>query len=238
MKLPDLHWLPAQGAAELLFLLCHGDGAAPQQMASLAEALRRQYPQAAVLALQGPQALPSEAVHGFRWFDEADPVAGLAAALPGFVAGIRAWAAHFGLDWPCVAMAGFSQGGTLALHAVMTEPQLVGRVLSFGAAPLHRPQGAPKDVCLHLFHGLKDDEVNPAHVVDAAQAWVELEADVTADLLPGIGHELHPELIERAMHQLRTFIPARLWREATQTALAMEQADAQALNSARGAPLH
>ena len=41
-----------------------------------------------------------------------------------------------------------------------------------------------------------------------------LGADITADVLPHVGHELHPALIERAMEQLRTFIPARLWREA------------------------
>ena len=51
-------------------------------------------------------------------------------------------------------------------------------------------------------------------MVDAAQALVDLGADVTADLLPHIDHSLHPALIEKAMEQLRTFIPARLWRDA------------------------
>jgi len=37
---------------------------------------------------------------------------------------------------------------------------------------------------------------------------------VTADLLPHLDHGLHPALIAKAMEQLRTFIPARLWREA------------------------
>ena len=34
------------------------------------------------------------------------------------------------------------------------------------------------------------------------------------DLLPHLDHGLHPALIAKAMEQLRTFIPARLWREA------------------------
>ena len=49
---------------------------------------------------------------------------------------------------------------------------------------------APEGVSLHLLHGLLDEAVSYRHVVDAAQAWVELGADVTADVLPGVGHEL------------------------------------------------
>jgi len=227
--------LPAAGAPELLFLLFHGAGADGAQMRPLADALRAAYPQAAVLLLEAPEALPSEAVRGFRWFDEdaADRPAAAAAALPGFIAEVRRWAQHFGLDWPRVALAGFSQGGLMALEAVQAEEKLAGRVLAFGAAPLARPVAAPEEVCLHLFQGLLDDEVSYRHVVDAAQAWVELGADVTADVLPGVGHQLDARLIERAIHQLRSFIPARLWREAVITAAEMEEADREALSKGR-----
>ena len=234
MTLPALHHLPAEGDTTLLFVLCHGDGATPAQMAPLAEALVAAFPQAAVLLPEGPLPLASDVVAGQRWFDAEQGLEGLNAALPAFVAQVRAWAQHFGLDWPRVALCGFSQGGTLALHAVMTEPQLAGRVLSFGAAPLHRPQHAPEGVSLHLLHGLADTEVPPQHVVDAARTWVDLEADITADVLPKVGHTLDPQLIERGLHQLRTFIPARLWREATLQALEMERADQAALAAAQG----
>jgi phospholipase/carboxylesterase len=234
MTLPALHHLPAEGDTTLLFVLCHGDGATPAQMAPLADALVAAFPQAAVLLPEGPLPLASEVVAGQRWFDAEQGLEGLNATLPAFVAQVRAWAQHFGLDWPRVALAGFSQGGTLALHAVMTEPQLAGRVLSFGAAPLHRPQHAPEGVSLHLLHGLADTEVPAQHVVDAARTWVDLEADITADVLPKVGHTLDPQLIERGLHQLRTFIPARLWREATLQALEMERADQAALAAAQG----
>lgn len=220
---------PAQGAAELLFILLHGGGSTPEQMQPLAEALREQYPQAAIALWQAPTALPSEALRGFVWYEEADAVAGVAAALPAFVARVRALAEALQLDWPRVALAGFSQGGLLALEAVQTEEKLAGRVLAFGAAPLARPVMAPEGVCLHLLHGLQDEAVPYRHVVDAAQAWVELGADITADVLPGVAHELDAKLIAKAMHQLRTFIPARLWREAVQTAAEMEDADREAL---------
>lgn len=221
---------PAQGVPELLFVLLHGGGATPEQMQPLADALRAQYPQAALALLAGSQPLPSAAVAGFHWYDEADPVRSVAAVLPELIARVRALAESLQLDWPRVALAGFSQGGLLALEAVQAEAQLAGRVLSFGAAPLARPVAAPEGVCLHLLHGLQDELVPYRHVVDAAQTWVDLGADVTADVLPGVGHQLHPRLIERAMEQLRTFIPSRLWREAVSSAADMEQADRDALS--------
>ena len=153
--------------------------------------------------------------------------------MPGFIAEVQAWAQRFGLDWPRVALAGFSQGGLMALEAVQAQEKLAGRVLAFGAAPLARPVMAPEEVSLHLLHGLLDEEVSYRHVVDAAQAWVELGADVTADVLPGVGHQMDARLIERALHQLRTFIPARLWREAVVTAAEMDQADRDALSKGR-----
>lgn len=228
--------LPTQGQPDLLFLLLHGAGADGQQMAALAHALHREYPQAAVVALDAPQPLPSQAVAGWRWFDDTtrDSTEALRAALPGFVERVKAWGAHFDLPWPRVALAGFSQGGQLALEAVLAEPRLAGRVLAFGAAPQARPQAAPEGVCLHLLHGLADPEVPKQSVLDAANTWVGLGADITADLLPGVGHELHERLIERGIHQLRHFIPARLWREAVQQAAEMDAADRELM--ARGKP--
>jgi phospholipase/carboxylesterase len=37
-------------------------------------------------------------------------------------------------------------------------------------------------------------------------------------VLPDLGHELHAELIARAMEQLRTFVPARVWKAAMEAA--------------------
>lgn len=220
---------PSEGAVELLFILLHGGGADASQMLPLADALREQYPQAAVALWQAPHALPSEALRGFRWYDEDRPVDSVAELLPSFIAAVRQLAAELALDWPRVALAGFSQGGLLALEAVQVEEKLAGRVLAFGAAPLARPVMAPEGVCLHLLHGLQDDVVPFRHVVDAAQTWVELSADITADVLPDVGHSLDARLIDKAMHQLRTFIPARLWREAVYSAAEMDEADREAL---------
>ena len=215
--------LPLQGKTELLFLLFHGVGGQASNMAPLATALREQYPQAAVVSLNGPDAFDgmpaASGTGGFQWFSvngitDVNRGHRVDAAMPDFIARIRAWAAHFELDWPMVALAGFSQGAIMALEAVQAEPNLVGRVIAVGSRYAYVPQHAPQGVCIHLLHGTADAVLPYRLAVDAANALIAEGADVTADVLPGIGHELHPKLVDKAMEQLRTFIPARLWREA------------------------
>jgi phospholipase/carboxylesterase len=218
---PALALLPDSEAPQLLFLLFHGVGGSAAQMRPLAAALRAQYPQAAVLSVDAPQ--PFDGAPGsagaYQWFSvqgisEQNRLARVQAALPGFIAGVRQWAAHFELPWERVALGGFSQGAIMALEAVQAEPQLAGRVLAFSGRYASMPEHAPQAVSLHLLHGMADAVLPYQPVVEAAQTLVQLGADVTADIKPGIGHELHPELIAKAMEQLRTFVPARLWREA------------------------
>ena len=216
--------LPAQGQKpQLLFVLLHGVGMEAAQMAPLDAALRAQYPQAAVVSLNAPHGFDRGEGRGFQWFsstdiDDDNRAARVAAALPPLVARVRAWAAHFELDWPLVALAGFSQGGIVALEAVQSEPQLAGRVIAIGGRYATLPEAAPDQVSVHLLHGMKDEVLPYRLVVDAAKQLMALGADVTADVLPGIGHELHPQLVDKAMEQLRTFVPARVWREAMKAA--------------------
>ncbi|MCX2864044.1 esterase [Paucibacter sp. PLA-PC-4] len=218
---PTLMLLPDGQAPQLLFLLFHGLGRDGSQMAPLAQALRAQYPQAAVLSIDAPERFDGAAdgETGYQWFslqriDDASRIERVAAALPSFIASVRHWAAHFELPWERVALGGFSQGAIMALEAVQVEPRLAGRVLAFGGRYARLPQHVPEEVSLHLLHGMADERMPYRDIVQAAQILVQLGADVTADVKPGIGHELHPELIAKAMEQLRTFVPARLWREA------------------------
>ncbi|MDI4634859.1 esterase [Pelomonas sp. V22] len=217
--------LPAEGKPDLLFLLLHGAGADAAQMRPLAQALHTQYPQAAVLSLNGPE--PYDAIpgggSGWQWYslvgaNDDNHAARVDAALPDFIATVRSWAAQFELPWQRVALAGFSQGAVLALEAVQVEVALVGRVLAFSGGYATMPGHAPAQVSVHLLHGLQDGVLPSQDQVTAAQRLVQLGADVTADILPGIGHELHDELIERALEQLQSFVPAHVWREAMQAA--------------------
>jgi phospholipase/carboxylesterase len=48
--------------------------------------------------------------------------------------------------------------------------------------------------------------------------------DVTADVVPDVGHELHPALIDKAIEQLRTFLPKKVWRQAMSEAPVLPRA--------------
>ncbi len=202
-------------APDLLFALLPDSGIAPDgpdTLAALAAALQGQYPRAVTLNLHPPL---RDAEGRCRWWpDDSPSPEGVTAALPHLIERLRQEARRLDLPWQRVALAGVGDGALLALEAVQAEAQLVGRVLAFAGGYLARPEVAPQDVCVHLFHGLEDRRFAYRHVVDAAQALVDLGADVTADLLPHLDHGLHPALIAKAMEQLRTFIPSRLWREA------------------------
>jgi len=205
----------AASTPDLLFALLPDSGLAPDgpdTLAPLAAALQAQYPNAVTLTLHAPL---RDAEGRCRWWLEAEPSPdGVAAALPHLIDRLRHEAAKLDLPWQRVALAGLGDGALLALEALQAEPELAGRVLAFAGGYLSRPEHAPQDVCVHLLHGLADERYPYRNVVDAAQSLVDLGADVTADLLPHLDHGLHPALIAKAMEQLRTFIPARLWREA------------------------
>ncbi|MFG6464423.1 esterase [Roseateles sp. DXS20W] len=202
-------------APDLLFALLPDSGIAPDgpdTLEPLAAALQAQYPRAVTLNLHPP--LRDVQGRCRWWAGDAPSPDGVAAALPHLMERLRLEAARLDLPWQRVALAGVGDGALLALEAVQAQPALVGRVLALAGGYLSRPEHAPQDVCVHLVHGLADQRFPYRHVVDAAQALVDLGADVTADLLPHLDHGLHPALIAKAMEQLRTFIPARLWREA------------------------
>ena len=212
--------LPAEGPPQLLFLLCHGVGGDAAQLAPVAAALRAQYPQAAIVSLNGPERCDdASAGPGWQWFSMLDrsPEAlatEVARSLPAFIERVRAWGRHFELEWPLVALAGYSQGAIMSLEAAQAEPQLVGRVIALSGAYVWLPQAAPQEVCVHLLHGMQDEVLPYQSIVSAARTLVGLGADVTADVLPEVGHAVDVRLIDRAMEQLRTFVPGRLWREA------------------------
>ena len=211
---------PAAGAPELLFLLFHGVGANAAHMAGLATRLAVEYPQAAIACLDAPDPFDAAPGSGGRqWFSvqgvtEDNRPERVAAALPRFVAEVRAAQRRFDVGVPHTALVGFSQGAIMALEAVQAEPALAGRVLAFSGRHARAPVHAPRDTTVHMLHGLADRVMPAGAAIDSAERLVALGADVTADVLPGIGHELHPRLVERAIEQLRTFLPKRVWREA------------------------
>jgi len=220
MRLP-IEWLPAQGAPEQLMLLLHGVGGSGADMAPLAQALRAEFPQAALLAPDAPQAFSAgEPGHpGRQWFDEtgaddANRDERVSAALPPLLQWVQQTQQRLGVEPAATALVGFSQGGIMALQAALHADGLAGRVLAFGARFAAPPQHAPRYTTLHLFHGAADRVIAARHTHDALQALAALNGDATMDIADGVGHEMHPLLVQRALFRLRNHIPARTWAAA------------------------
>jgi phospholipase/carboxylesterase len=214
-----IEWLPEDGSPpQQLLLLLHGWRSEGTALAPLAQALRAQFPQAAVLAPDAPTRFgehPTQRLwYGIDGLTPENWPARVAGCLPPLHAWVKTQQQRLGVGEAATALGGFSQGAILALALVLKHDGLAGRVLSFGGCFTARPEAAPRLTTLHFFHG-GDDEVIPADGSRQALAWLaEMEGDATLDIAQGIAHELHPVLIERALWRLTHHIPLRTWQQA------------------------
>lgn len=193
---------PSPGAALPLFLLFHGEGGQPADLAPLGRRLAEAFSQAAVLSLCLPRE-PAESE-----------------ALAQCLSQVQRWQAHFGVPPAATAVLGFARGGTLVLRAGLRTEACAGRFIAL--APRFDGPVAPlgDDRTLHLVHG-KDDPVVPyRQTVEAAERLISAGADLTADVLPGVGHALTEEVIDAVLDRLQRYIPRARWREAMAAAQA------------------
>lgn len=222
-----VEWLPAGGTPEQLILLLHGWRGDSSLMLALAEALRQAFPRAAILAPDGPSAgdgTTPDRARGRQWYSVTDltfDALGLErwahrvqACVPGLVHWVRAQQQRLGVSAQATALGGFSQGGIVSLAAALAVDGLVGRVLAFGGRCLARPARAPRHTTFHFFHGGADEVIAAQGSREAFEWLAALQGDATIDIAEGVGHELHPALIDCALHRLTHHIPLRTWQAA------------------------
>ena len=211
---------PVQGRPEQLVLLFHGWAQDAAALAPLADALHREFPQAAVLVPESPT--PADGGRrGRMWYsieglqdDLSRWPARVAAQVDVLGPWVRAQQQRLGVPAPATCLGGFSQGALLSLELVARHDGIAGRVLAFGGRYCTLPQAAPQLTTLHFLHG-QDDTVFPvAEVRRALEHLGAHQGDATVDIAHGVGHQLHPALIDRALFRLRNHIPQRTWREA------------------------
>jgi phospholipase/carboxylesterase len=214
-----IEWLPQSGRAEQLILLLHGWAQNPSMFLPLAQALRQQFPQAAILAPEGPH--PADGGQLARqWYsiaDIGDEVLWrqrVQASLGPLEAWVRLQQQRLDVAPAATALGGFSQGGLLALHTAMQVPGIVGRVLAFGARMVDLPDAVPQQTTFHFFHGAKDRIFALEDVRTLFNHIGALQGDATLDIAQGLGHEMHPALVDCLMHQLTHHIPLRTWQAA------------------------
>jgi phospholipase/carboxylesterase len=220
-----LQWLPAQGRPEQLMLLLHGVGDRAAGMAPLALALRRAFPQAAVLAADGFEPFDGapHAGQARQWFSrqglaqadaDAQRVARVQALVPRLAAWVRGAQQATGVGPAATALVGFSQGAICALELAQAQDGLAGRVIAFSGRYATLPERALQHTTLHLLHGADDAVVSADHARAAMQRIADLQGDATIDIAEGVGHALPTALVDCAIGRLRTHIPHRTWAAA------------------------
>jgi phospholipase/carboxylesterase len=221
MQLP-IEWLPVTGRAEQLIILLHGWAETGASMAPLAQVLRAKFPQAALLAPDAPE--PAGAGRsGRQWYtirrcDDAGWLDRVAAAVQLLEPWVRAQQQRLGVSDQATAFAGFSQGATVAMETASRHDGIAGRVLAFSGRFILMPLQAPRHCTLHLFHGEADTVVPSSHATLALEHLAALRGDATIDIASDVGHELHPTLMDCALHRLSTHIPMRTWQAAMSAA--------------------
>lgn len=220
--MPDLSLViqePAEPAQ--LIVLCHAAGADAASLLPLGERLRETFPQATIVSLQA--ATPVDEFQGFAWFSLADTTeenrpARVAQALASLQTAVRDWQARSGVSALATALIGVSQGAEMVLEASKHAPMLASRVVAMGGRFTTLPDVPPAVTTIHFLHGKQDAVVPYAHSVNAAHHLRDLGSDITAEVVPFVGHELHPDLIELAITKLTTHIAPHLWTAAQEAA--------------------
>lgn len=212
-----LELLPAT-APRQLFVLLHGAGGSAMDMLDFANLLGDSFSEAAVVMPEGIESIHLGKTER-QWFPtfeltDANRPERVAKAVPPLAAFIRQQQERFGILQSDTALAGFSQGATLALALSDQYDGLVGRVLAFSGCYAAWPNKAPSLTTIHLLHGQLDAVVLARLAQQAYAELMALGADATCDIASSIGHELHPALMAQAIHRLQTCVPLRFWRSA------------------------
>jgi phospholipase/carboxylesterase len=208
---------PAGGQAKQLFLLFHGVGAAPDDLVPLGQILAQQFPHSAVVSVQAPDDCPYSS--GFQWYSvdgatDEQRAERTVQALPLFQQIVQQWQQAFAVSADATALIGFSQGAIMALASTQSAPRLAARIVALSGRFNPLPSVAPDQCTVHLIHGKHDAVIPYAHTVYAAERLVSLDADVTADVIPFVGHEINDEIAALVLERLSTHIPKRIWEAA------------------------
>lgn len=193
-------------APRQLFVLFHGVGATPQDLVPLGGRLAREFPDAAVVSIPGPDR--SDLGGGFQWFSvlgvtEENRPARVAATLDRFVQAVRDWQQRTGVVREATTLVGFSQGAIMALAAAQSAESPAARVVSLSGRYSELPREAPKDVRLHFIHGSADPVIPATHAQQAARQLEALGAAVTLDVVPGLPHGINRAAEDLLVQRLR-----------------------------------
>lgn len=187
------------GVRPPLLILMHGVGANEQQMTQLAPAFDSRF---VVISVRSPLVFGANA---FGWFHVSFTATGPVIVAEEAEAGWKLLArfideavAAYGADPERVYLAGFSQGGIMALATLLTAPtKVAGAVVMSGrllpeALAHAAPPAALRDKHVLLVHGITDDKLGIHLARWAREQLSALPLDLTYNELP-MGHAITPE---------------------------------------------
>lgn len=193
-------------------ILLHGVGSNERSMAALAPRFDERF---LVISARSPLTFGPDAYGWFHvTFTPAGPVIDAAEAeagwkrLAGFVDEV---VARYGVDPARVYVAGFSQGGILALAGLLTAPDRIAGAVAMSGRLLpellpHVQVGARGKPAL-VVHGVNDDKLGVHFARDAREKLVRLGVDLTYRELP-MGHGVTAESLAVVTDWLRQRLTA------------------------------
>lgn len=196
---------PKSQKAEQLVVFLHGYGANGNDLIAIGKQWRNLMPGAAFAAPNAPE--PCGQVPGGRqWFrltmrDPGERWTGVNKAAPVLGAFLDAELDRLGLDDSKLALAGFSQGTMLALHAGLQRAQPLAGILGYSGElvrPEHQdpsvtPRHAGKFPPILLIHGSEDDLIPAEALFLSAAELARSGIPCQWHLSIGIGHGIDAE---------------------------------------------
>lgn len=213
---PDSIVIQQAGARpDQLILLFHGVGATSESLLPLGHRLAAEFTRATVVSVASPGA--SDLSAGYQWFSvlgvtENNRIERVAAAMPAFLAEVRAWQVREDSTASTTILVGFSQGAIMVLESTCMVPAPAGRVVAIAGRFAKLPAKPALHTTLHLLHGNLDAVIPYRYTVEAARYLLGIGGDVTADVLPFVGHEINAQIIELTVERLQGLRPKRPWK--------------------------
>ncbi|MBD8878378.1 alpha/beta hydrolase [Roseibium polysiphoniae] len=189
---------PASGKpARQLVIILHGYGADGADLIDLGRAWSAVLPDAAFVAPDAPERLPSDMVGGRQWFalqerDLREYRIGAEASAPLLNAFIDAELNALGLSDNELAIVGFSQGAMLTLQVGLRRRHPPAALIAYsGLLPgADRLTDIQNQAPVLLIHGQDDDVVAPHHLDAASKALLGANIPVESHLLDDLGHTI------------------------------------------------
>jgi phospholipase/carboxylesterase len=197
---------PTQSARHL-FVFLHASGADARSMIPAAFKYQGRFPSAALVVPSG-FSLYGNFSDCKQWFSTKNLSADnhmdrVSAILPRIEQLVRREQTNHRVPAERTVLIGYSQGGTVALEAVKSTPELAGAVVAYAARFARLPQpGTRMAARIHLVHGGCDSVVSRVYAERAARALAGLHVPVTLDIIEDLGHALTHEAICRGSLRL------------------------------------